>query len=708
MTQRLSPPDDLTSNYPLWDQWAVSPNGDFQDNYAVSHVDDESHQWGSPVLVSPESSSAPQPVPALSLNNVHTHIGYGMHNQAYGNMGNMFALAGITSSPTGHTPSPIHQNSSIGSSFPGPFLTHHNSFASGFGSAGSYGDSFSPYTPMQAWSTVVHAPSTMHRTDSGDSSLDTGYADESFDMFDGTGEVQQAETSILTENDIFQLDEEVDAKSTAKKGGRQRKLDEDVRRGAAIMRRLGACKTCRKRKIRCDTGIPCRRCVIHFGKDLNKCPCRGDQLDAIADSMILPNAFPRGEPARFFKDAWFVDESRTLVINFDLGFGVHWMSLRCHPLASKTGGRVEPLTHRHSDYCWPPQAAASHRSTREDLVFPAKLAMDQDLEALVEKYLGDILHHESFLTFPLWRSQLNVLLGIYWLYKQLAPVSSLGQTSLQKITDNVLQELRNPLENALKLLVLVHQGGDLRVIRNNNSLNILGHAYGNAGHIQYNELRITPCIVRSELGEAFSKVAHKLMRSVLKSLEGLSQTPDPEMFPIIVATFATLCMTLESLQYHMAKVPYHAYIGNQTPNHAEDAVTRDLTDQNAEILLRFYKGTVCHSKLPKLGTKSQSELTFLLGSLFSPSAELSAAARGNKRRNSASSRERSGSFSSNTKPSATTKESAAFLDGLHNAIRDSREYLEYKAQVMIVPMHDMTAFFDRLLARLFLLDQMSS
>jgi hypothetical protein len=68
--------------------------------------------------------------------------------------------------------------------------------------------------------------------------------------------------------------------------GRTRGLTPDQRKNAALMRVVKACSNCRKRKERCDPGIPCKSCIEHFKGDLINHPCR-EKLLADLSTVFL-------------------------------------------------------------------------------------------------------------------------------------------------------------------------------------------------------------------------------------------------------------------------------------------------------------------------------------------------------------------------------------------------------------------------------------
>jgi hypothetical protein len=480
-------------------------------------------------------------------------------------------------------------------------------------------------------------------------------------------------------------------------GGRKNPLTPEKKKNAALMRKIKACASCKERKVSCSPHIPCRSCVTHYKEDLLNHPCRGDQVEGITNCMILENAFPRGLPDRFMKPGYIV-EDRIILLKFDLAFGSRTMEFNCQPIITKEGyGPVTPCLHTHMDYPWPPPQDASNRSSRIDLVFPARLAPGQNLHGIVERYLEDcLLDLDTFREFPFYVSPLKVLKGIYLLYRQLPDAQA------------------EPLKAALKLLILVHMGGDLKVCRDDKSHSILSRYYTipNSG---FEEFKVTPCFVRSELGPVFSQVAHRLMTDVLKRLEVVSQSTDRAKFPVIIATFATLAMSLESLQYHVSKLAYHSHDDDYQSVFAalqggNEPQTRDLVDDGQEILLRVYQGTQCHALIEPLGTGAKTNLSFSNCSMMTPLGPDSImAAHERNRRNSNTSisagARRNSVGSQLSSRSARSAGGSAFLDGLHNAIRDSLDHLNKKANLDVASYHDLSAPFDRVMAKLFLQDK---
>jgi hypothetical protein len=333
-------------------------------------------------------------------------------------------------------------------------------------------------------------------------------------------------------------------------------------------------------------------------------------------------------------------------INLDFGFGISFpceINLINLPTSSAFH---ETFLHLHTEYSWPPAKSESGHETRYDFVLPGKLANDDEayLTPRIDAYLNVLLEDSgSFRHFPAWASNLSVLRHVYWMYHSLP------------------KDQRNPLEQALKLLILVHVGGDVQVRRDEHFRRIVRHFMPG-----YNNYNVKPCLIRSQLGPIFSGLAHKLMREILTQLEILSPSKDIFKFPIIVSTFSVLLMAMESLQYHFAKIPFHASHDNPSKlqRSEKEPTIRNLDElDGADVLLRFYKATKCHEEL---------------GTICSPS-----------------------SFPSYViNPGVDT---IGFLDNLKSMTTGIKPYLTDLADSKTVARNDLSRFFDRLLARMYLL-----
>ncbi|KAF2665972.1 hypothetical protein BT63DRAFT_458336 [Microthyrium microscopicum] len=450
------------------------------------------------------------------------------------------------------------------------------------------------------------------------------------------------------------------------KKGRTGKLTEEQRASAASVRKIGACMTCRKRRARCDEGIPCRSCRRYFRnnpKGLAENPCRGEALHNVADYILRQNAFPKGPFNRFLSKDYVIEPTEYDVL-LDFGFGNMPFSWKVKLLRAKSGaGNHHPFMHKHVEYPWPPQPGRSIKLVRDDLVFPGVLSEDTDIIAQVEIYLTKLLDNRNqFTYFPLWRSKLKVLRVIYKYYLSLP------------------SNHRKPLKQALQLLILVHVGGDVRLIP--------GDPVAEAINARFfpglDHEKVTPCFIRAQLGPIFSTLAHTLMGSVLKQLEQISQSQDSRSFPMIISTFSALFLALESLQYHFEKEAYHSHHDEPGYFHDDSSSTRDLaTFEVGDVLLRFYKATQCHASLRTLYDLAAQRQRDLGGSLpkgYTSLSKLSVQVAGDER-------------------------TTAFMYSLFGALVYAGPYLVEKVQMdTIVSSQDMSCFFDRQLAKMYLLE----
>lgn len=151
------------------------------------------------------------------------------------------------------------------------------------------------------------------------------------------------------------------------------------------------------------------------------------------------------------------------------------------------------------------------------------------------------------------------------------------------------------LHDALKLLVLVHVGGDITLPSLSESW-VLAQLISSTMTIA-EDLTPTPCFIRSQFGAAMPNLAHDLMKRVLSSLEQFLLNKDCDEWPIAVAVLITVLMTIESVHYHAAKLPYHNFYDETNAAIAEEDLT--VNEQGVSELLDFYKACFsgCHARL---------------------------------------------------------------------------------------------------------------
>ena len=198
---------------------------------------------------------------------------------------------------------------------------------------------------------------------------------------------------------------------------------------------------------------------------------------------------------------------------------------------------IRQLYHRHIVYNWPPSthSTASNGTPRHQAVFPAILSSTSDLEESLDAHLT-VLVDAHFQHFPLFCSPLRILRDIHVLCKKLPSAHA-----------RILQQ-------SLKLLVLVHIGGDI-------TLNVLDPAVAHmmaavglkTALADGAPAALTPCFIRGQLGAVIPVLAQELMRDVLAHLERLAFSRQCSQWPVVVSSLAVLLMTVESIQYHAAK-----------------------------------------------------------------------------------------------------------------------------------------------------------
>lgn len=360
--------------------------------------------------------------------------------------------------------------------------------------------------------------------------------------------------------------------------GRKKGLDPRQRSEAALMRIIGSCSNCKKRKEKCDPGTPCKSCLKHYKGDLINNPCRNHLL-ANLSKAFLSNRHGWHPTARSLESCiaphgYNILEDITYTIPLYFGFGQP-ISVSVHPIELDSN---QPLVHAHLVYSWPPQSSTT--LTHTEAVLPAVLTasafmnLKQDLDMHLERLVTN-----EFSAFPLYCSQLRTLRSVYVLFR-----SSRAESEKTRI-----------LLQALKLLVLVHIGGDITLPTQteNRFLARLIHDTMNVP----SDYRPTPCLIRSQFGAVMPELAQALMREVLSSLEVLMLGRNEEDWPVTLAILVVVLMTVESIHYHSAKRPYHEAYDTTHSTVASDHVEGD--DQAVAKLLTFYSAcfSACHTRL---------------------------------------------------------------------------------------------------------------
>jgi hypothetical protein len=360
--------------------------------------------------------------------------------------------------------------------------------------------------------------------------------------------------------------------------GRKKGLDPKQRSEAALMRIIGSCSNCKKRKEKCDPGTPCKACLKHYKGDLINNPCRNHLLANLSDAFLSdrhgwhPTARPLESCTAPYRHNVLTEITYTIPLYF--GFGQP-ISVTVHPVELDS---PQPLVHEHLVYSWPPQALTT--STQNQAILPAVLtapavaSLTQDLDAHLTR-----LVMTEFSAFPLYVSQLRTLRSVYIFFRSSRTDSKETRVLLQ----------------ALKLLVLVHIGGDITLPKQTES-RFLARLIHDTMDVS-SDYRPTPCFIRSQFGAIMPELAQELMRAVLSSLELLLLGRNEEDWPVTLAILMVVLMTVESIHYHSAKRPYHEAIDTAHTAIASNLV--EIDNQSVDKLLTFYNAcfSACHTRL---------------------------------------------------------------------------------------------------------------
>lgn len=366
--------------------------------------------------------------------------------------------------------------------------------------------------------------------------------------------------------------------------GRKKGLTAEQRSHAALMRIVGACENCQRRKEKCDPGTPCRSCLEHYKGDLVNHPCRNRVLSDLASSFLLSEDLgwhPTARSLESFLDpnSFNISSDHTFNIPLYFGFGpalqvpVHAMHIDSE----------QPLLHEHFIYSWPPKPSSTSRDTHAVLPGILTRAATSHLTETLDTHLSLLVSHH-FRQFPLFCSPLRILRDVYVFFRSLPSTTTSHQTLLQ----------------ALKLLVLVHIGGDITLPPPESDLT-LGQLVQNTMP-NHDGSTPTPCFIRSQFGRVMPDLASHLMKSVLSSLEQLLLNRACEDWALSLAVMIVILMTVESIQYHAAKLPYHNIFDtprkSTTTSLSEDTPTA-LDDEATKTLLSFYSACFagCHARL---------------------------------------------------------------------------------------------------------------
>ncbi|RMZ73977.1 c6 finger domain-containing [Pyrenophora seminiperda CCB06] len=359
--------------------------------------------------------------------------------------------------------------------------------------------------------------------------------------------------------------------------GRKKALTAEQRSHAALMRIVRACSNCQRRKEKCDPGTPCKACVEHYKGDLVNHPCRDHTLSDLSAAFLSDRLgwHPTDRPLESFIPAgeFEISTDCTYTVPLNFGFGPSF-PVSVHAVKVKDNRR---LVHEHIIYAWPPEVPTG--PAHKHAVLPAVLTNDAQFHLIqtLDSHLS-LLVARHFRAFPLFRSPLRVLREIY-VFSCSIPTNSKHYRILHQ---------------ALKLLVLVHIGGDITLPSPTDSSVVRQFVCNNMDIPEH--VTPTPCFIRAQFGRIMPDLAFKLMREVLSSLEQLCLNKDSDDWPIVLAVLISVLMTVESVHYHAAKLPYHNRYDIPRSNAEQDAI---FDEQGVKTLLDFYSACFsgCHARI---------------------------------------------------------------------------------------------------------------
>ncbi|KAF2128933.1 hypothetical protein P153DRAFT_265343, partial [Dothidotthia symphoricarpi CBS 119687] len=362
--------------------------------------------------------------------------------------------------------------------------------------------------------------------------------------------------------------------------GRKRVLTVEQRSYAAWMRVAGTCSNCERREVRCDPGIPCKSCIEHYREDLVNHPCRDSTLSDLYATFLSNRlrSHPSFQSLESFvlADGLEISTGITYTIPLNIGFGPA-LDVSVHAVQLKDD---HPLIHEHIIYSWPPMPLTSPPSRHRNVVIPAVLTADahSSLAQTLDSHLS-LLVTRNFRAFPLYCSQLQILREIYIFF------CSLPASSHQYRT----------LHQALKLLVLVHTGDNITSPLPSQS-RALDHLMHSTKAIS-GDLAPTPCFIRSQFSAIIPQLALTLIKDVVMSLTQFLLSRQHSEWPIALAVLITVLMTVESIHYHAAKLPYHDHYDTTRSSSTEKDL--ELEDHSVKALLDFYSACFsgCHARL---------------------------------------------------------------------------------------------------------------
>ncbi|KAH8731457.1 hypothetical protein GQ44DRAFT_582948, partial [Phaeosphaeriaceae sp. PMI808] len=359
--------------------------------------------------------------------------------------------------------------------------------------------------------------------------------------------------------------------------GRKKGLNAEQRHNAALMRIIGACGNCQRRKEKCDPGTPCKSCLEHYKGDLVNHPCRDRVLSDQSGTFLSKKSawHPTARSLESFIASSSFNRVPDVIYNIPLCFGFGPpLYLLVHALNIE---EEQERLHEHVIYAWPPGSGTGSKYTHA--VLPALLTKESmlSLMEILDSHLSLLVSHH-FRQFPLFCSPLRILREVYIFSRSRSPHC-------------------RTLHQALKLLVLVHIGGDISLPspKENPALSQLVQSTMD----RPDNITPTPCFIRSQFGSIMPDLALGLMKEVLSSLELLLLNRECDDWPMALAVLITVLMVIESIHYHAAKLPYHNSFDTLVPWTSTKEENHEVDEKSVNTLLSFYSSCFagCHARL---------------------------------------------------------------------------------------------------------------
>ena len=162
------------------------------------------------------------------------------------------------------------------------------------------------------------------------------------------------------------------------------------------------------------------------------------------------------------------------------------------------------------------------------------------------------------------------------------------------------------------MLVLVRVVGEVTVDESDQNVQyMLGQAIGD---IDVGSQSIHPCYIRSQIGKVSSELAHDLLKDTLQRLEVLSLSQNCSNWHLVFSTTAVLLMVIELIQYQDARIGFHADLDGPlftSPAFKFLARSQVLEDKGVAVLLHFYRICFgrCHARLADSSQPSLPKMT---------------------------------------------------------------------------------------------------